>query len=178
MVESKYVRASVGGVGASKTAGNYAASLKSAEEAMEKGFTQVLWLDAQERKYVEEVGTMNIMFKINDEIITSPLTGSILPGVTRDSVINILKEKGHTVKEERLSIDDLIKAAKDGSLQECFGTGTAAVITPVGSLTYKDETYTINNFEVGKLTQELYDELTSIQYGEKDDPYGWIVKVD
>ncbi len=178
MVEDKYVRASVGGVGSAKTAGNYAASLKSAEEAMEKGFTQVLWLDAAERKYVEEVGTMNMMFKIDGSVITAPLTGSILPGVTRDSVINILQQKGIPVKEEKLAIDELIKACEEGRVEEAFGTGTAAVITPVGSITYKDATHEINNFKVGPLAQELFDELFAIQYGQREDPYGWIEKVD
>src|SRR6056297_3607718 len=166
-VEDEFVRASVGGVGSAKTAGNYAASLKSAEKAKEEGYTQVLWLDAQERKYVEEVGTMNIMFKIDGKIITSPLTGSILPGVTRDSVLKILKKKEIEVEEKKLSIDELIEAAKNGGLEEAFGTGTAAVITPVGSISYKGESYEINDFEVGDLTQELYDELTGIQYGEE-----------
>lgn len=178
IVEDKYVRAVVGGVGDSKTAGNYAASIKSAEEAMAKGFTQVLWLDGKERKYIEEVGTMNIMFKIGDEVITPPLTGSILPGVTRDSVIQLLKAKKMKISEKRITIDEVIAAAEKGELKEVFGTGTAAVITPVGSLTYKDKTYTIGDFKVGPLTQQLYDELTAIQYGEKADPFGWIEKVD
>ncbi len=132
IVEDKYVRAVLGGVGEAKTAGNYAASIKAATEAEEKGFTQVLWLDGAERKYIEEVGTMNIMFKINGEVFTPPLLGSILPGITRDSVIALLGNKGIAVREERLTIDDLIEAAQNGTLEECWGTGTAAVITPVG----------------------------------------------
>ena len=168
----------MGGVGEAKTAGNYAASIKAATEAEEKGFTQVLWLDGAEWKYIEEVGTMNIMFKINGEVFTPPLLGSILPGITRDSVIALLGNKGIAVREERLTIDDLIEAAQNGTLEECWGTGTAAVITPVGSLTYKEETYTINNFEVGSLTQELYDELTAIQWQESPDPFDWIEKLE
>jgi branched-chain amino acid aminotransferase len=178
MVEDKYVRSTVGGVGDAKTAGNYAASLKSAEEAAEKGFTQVLWLDAQERKYVEEVGTMNMMFKINGEVITPPLTGSILPGVTRDSIINILKDLDIKVTERRITIDEVVSAAKDGTLEESFGTGTAAVITPVGSITYKGETYKVNDFKLGPLAEKLFNTLTAIQYGESDDKFGWIEKVE
>ena len=132
IVEDKYVRAVLGGVGEAKTAGNYAASIKAATEAEEKGFTQVLWLNGAERKYIEEVGTMNIMFKINGEVFTPPLLGSILPGITHDSVIALLGNKGIAVREERLTIDDLIEAAQNGTLEECWGTGTAAVITPVG----------------------------------------------
>jgi branched-chain amino acid aminotransferase len=177
MVEDKYVRASNGGVGDSKTAGNYAASLKSAEEAMAKGFTQVLWLDAQERKWVEEVGTMNMMFKIKDEVITPPLSGSILPGVTRDSVIQILKDWGMKISERKISIDEIIAAAEKGDLVEAFGTGTAAVVTPVGSVTYKEKTYTINDFKIGELTQKLFDELTAIQYADKEGPAGWVEKI-
>jgi branched-chain amino acid aminotransferase len=167
-----------GGVGDAKVAGNYASSLKASEEAAKEGFTQVLWLDDQERKYVEEVGTMNIMFKIGDEIITSPLTGSILPGITRDSVLQLLRHKGMKVSERQISIDEIIQAIENGTLQESFGTGTAAVVTPVGSLHYKGKSYTINNFKVGKLTQQLYDELTAIQYGEVKDELNWIEKVD
>jgi branched-chain amino acid aminotransferase len=177
LVEDKYVRAVEGGVGEAKTAGNYASSLKSAVEAEKKGFTQVLWLDGRERKYIEEVGTMNMMFKIKDEVITSPLTGSILPGVTRDSVIQILKDKKLKISERKLSIDDVIKAAQEGTLLEAFGTGTAAVITPVGSITYKGKEYIINNNKIGPLTQELYDSLTALQYAEKEDNHGWIVKI-
>ncbi len=183
MVENKYVRASIGGVGDAKAAGNYAASLKSAEEAKKKGYTQVLWLDAQKRKFIEEVGTMNIMFVFQGEdgepeVVTSPLTGSILPGVTRDSVLTILKSWGIKTTEKKLSIDELIAAAQEGKLLESFGTGTAAVVTPVGSITYEDKTYTINDFKVGSLTQKLFDELTNLQYCEKEDQYGWIEMID
>lgn len=178
IVEDKYTRAVLGGLGEAKTAANYAASIKSAEEAMAKGFTQVLWLDGQEHKYIEEVGTMNIMFKINDEFITPPLLGSILPGVTRDSVIQLLKSKGLKISERRISVDEVVKAAETGALKEVFGTGTAAVISPVGSLTYKDKTYNIGDFKVGEYTQKLYDELTAIQWGEIPDPFNWIVKIN
>jgi branched-chain amino acid aminotransferase len=182
MVEDKYVRAAPGGVGDAKVAGNYAASLKSAEEAQAKGFTQVLWLDARERKYIEEVGTMNMMFVFKNgneiEVVTSPLTGSILPGVTRDSVLQLLKHWGYKATERMISIDEVIEKSKNGELVEAFGTGTAAVITPVGSLTYKDKDYVINDFKIGSLTQKLYDELTAIQYCQKDDPLGWIEMID
>ncbi|MHA1820891.1 MAG: branched-chain amino acid aminotransferase [Promethearchaeota archaeon] len=176
-VEDKYIRAAPGGTGFAKTGGNYAASLKAAEEAKAKGYTQVLWLDAKEHKYVEEVGTMNMFFVLDDEIVTSPLTGSILPGVTRDSVMQILKDKGYKVTERKVSIDEVIEDSNSGKLKEAFGTGTAAVITPVGALNYKGKDYIINDKKVGKLTQELYDYLTGIQYGKIEDKYGWIVKV-
>ncbi|MBW2066325.1 MAG: branched-chain amino acid aminotransferase [Deltaproteobacteria bacterium] len=177
-VEDKYVRAAVGGTGEIKTAGNYAASLLAAEEAKKKGFTQVLWLDAAERKYVEEVGTMNMFFRIGEGVITAPLTGSILPGITRDSVITILKDWGVKVSERSLSIDEVIHAAEDGSLKEAFGTGTAAVISPVGQITYKDKDYIVAGGEMGKLSQRLYKEIVAIQYGEKEDPHGWRERIN
>ena len=177
-VEDKYVRAAVGGTGEIKTAGNYAASLLAAEEAKEKGFTQVLWLDAAERKYVEEVGTMNMVFIIDDEAITAPLTGSILPGITRDSVITILKDWGTKVSERTLSIDEVIEAAKNGRLKEAFGTGTAAVISPVGQITYKGEDHIVAGGKMGELSQRLYDEIVGIQYGTKPDPSGWVEQID
>jgi branched-chain amino acid aminotransferase len=172
-VEDKYVRAAIGGTGETKTAGNYAASLLAAEEAKEKGFTQVLWLDAAQRKYIEEVGTMNMFFVLNDEVITAPLDGSILPGITRDSVIRMVKDWGLKMTERSLAIDELIERAKDGSLQEAFGTGTAAVISPVGQVTYKGEDYVVAGGKMGKLSQRLYNEIVGIQYAEKEDPYGW-----
>ncbi len=177
-VEDFYVRAAVGGTGEAKTAGNYAASLLAAEKAKEKGFTQVLWLDAAERKYVEEVGTMNMFFRVDDEVITAPLTGSILPGITRDSVIQIVKNWGMRLSERSLSIDEVIEAAKNGSLQEAFGTGTAAVISPVGQITYKGEDHIVAGGKMGELSQRLYDEIVAIQYGEKPDPYGWVERID
>lgn len=176
-VEDKYIRAAVGGTGEAKTAGNYAASLLAAEKAKEKGFTQVLWLDAAERKYVEEVGTMNMVFVIEDEVITAPLTGSILPGITRDSALHLVKEWGLKVSERSLAIDDVIKAAKEGRLKEAFGTGTAAVISPVGQITYKGEDHIVGNGKMGELSQRLYNEIVGIQYGEKEDPYGWREKI-
>jgi branched-chain amino acid aminotransferase len=176
-VEDHYIRAAVGGTGEAKTAGNYAASLLAAELAKEKGFTQVLWLDAAERKYVEEVGTMNMFFVIDDEIITAPLNGSILPGITRDSVIRILKDWGMAVSERSLTIDEVISAAGSGSLKEAFGTGTAAVISPVGQITFKGKDYRVAGGKMGDLSLRLYDEITALQYGEKPDPYGWVERI-
>jgi branched-chain amino acid aminotransferase len=176
-VEDRYIRAAVGSTGEAKAAGNYAGSLLAAEEAKEKGFTQVLWLDANERKYVEEVGTMNMFFVIENEVITAPLTGSILPGVTRDSVIHMVKDWGMKVTERSLSIDEVIAAAKDGRLNEAFGTGTAAVISPVGQITYRGEDHVVAGGKMGGLSQKLYNEIVAIQYGEKEDPYGWREKI-
>jgi branched-chain amino acid aminotransferase len=177
-VEDKYVRAAVGGTGEAKTAGNYAASLLAAEEAKEKGFTQVLWLDAAHHKYIEEVGTMNIFFVIEDEVIAAPLTGSVLPGITRDSVIHLVKDWGLKIAERSLSIDEIIEAAKDGKLTEAFGTGTAAVISPVGQITYKGEDHVVAGGNMGEISQRLYNEIVAIQYGDRDDSYGWRVKIN
>jgi branched-chain amino acid aminotransferase len=176
-VEDKYVRAAIGGTGEVKTAGNYAASLLAAEEAKKKGFTQVLWLDAAQRKYVEEVGTMNMVFVIDDEAITAPLTGSILPGITRDSVIHILNDWGIKISERNLTIDEVIGAAKNGSLKEAFGTGTAAVISPVGQITYKGEDHIVAGGKMGELSQRLYDEIVAIQYAAKEDTHGWMERI-
>ena len=176
-VEDKYIRAAKGGLGEAKTVANYAASLLAAEEAKEKGFTQVLWLDAKERKFVEEVGTMNMFFVIGDEVVTAPLTGSILPGITRDSVIRIVKEWGIKMSERSLSIDEVIDAADKGTLKEAFGTGTAAVISPVGQITYRGKDYVVAGGKMGDLSLKLYNEIVAIQYGEKQDPYGWRVKI-
>ncbi|MGC9023140.1 MAG: branched-chain amino acid aminotransferase, partial [Dissulfurimicrobium sp.] len=173
-VTDKYARAVRGGVGESKNAGNYAASLMASEEAKKLGFTQVLWLDAVERRYVEEVGTMNIFFLFEDVLATPALSGSILPGITRDSVIRIAKTQGLKVEERAIPIDEVIEKAKDGRLKECFGTGTAAVISPVGSLFYKGESYRINGGNTGPYAQALFDEITGIQYGELEDRYGWV----
>ncbi len=173
-VSDEYVRAVRGGVGESKTMANYAASLYAAEMAKKKGFTQVLWLDAVERRYIEEVGTMNIFFRIGDELVTPPLTGSILPGVTRDSVLQMANHWGITVHERMISIDEVIGAIESGGMKEVFGTGTAAVISPVGAISYKDESFRIGNGSVGELSQKLYDEIVAIQYGEKEDPFGWV----
>ena len=174
MVEDEYVRAAQGGTGFTKCGGNYAGSLIGQEKAEKLGYSQVLWLDGAERKYVEEVGAMNIMFKIDGEIWTAPCVGTVLPGVTRDSIIQVLKKWGYNVREERLSIDDLMQAGRDGKVEEVFGTGTAAVISPVGMLAYKDEKLVINNEEIGELTQKLYDYLTGIQWGRIKDEFGWV----
>jgi len=176
-VTDKYVRAVAGGVGNVKTAGNYAASIMAAVEAQKQGYTQVLWLDAIERRFIEEVGTMNIFFRINDELITPPLTGSILPGITRDSVLRLTKDWGVKVSEKRITIDEVLAAQENGSLQEIFGTGTAAVISPVGELNYKGRICTINHGKTGLLAQKLFHELQAIQNGHKKDPYGWVVEV-
>lgn len=177
-VESKYVRAIRGGVGYTKTSGNYAASLKAQMEAKEKGYTQVLWLDGVERKYVEEVGTMNVFFKINGEVITPSLEGSILPGITRDSTITLLKDWGIKVSERRIAIQEIYEAHKNGTLEEVFGTGTAAVISPVGELNWNDNKITINNGQIGKLSSKIYNTITGIQYGEIKDELGWTVEIE
>jgi len=176
-VEDKYVRAAIGGLGEAKTGGNYAASLLASEEAKEKGFTQVLWLDAAERKYVDEVGTMNMFFIINDEVVTAPLTGSVLRGITRDSVIRLCRDWGFEVSERKISIHEIADAAKSGILREAFGTGTAAVISPVGQITFKGEDHIVAGGKMGEVSQRLYDELIGIQYGLKEDPHGWRVKI-
>jgi branched-chain amino acid aminotransferase len=176
-VEDRYVRAVPGGTGEAKTAGNYAASLLAAEEAKEKGFTQVLWLDGCEKMWVEEVGTMNMFFVIDDEVITAPLTGSILGGITRDSVIKIVRDWDLKMKERLVSIDEVAAAATSGQLKEAFGTGTAAVISPVGQITYKGKDYVITGGKMGELSQKLYNEIVAIQYAEKPDPYGWTEKI-
>ena len=177
-VEEEFVRACPGGTGAIKCGGNYAASMAAGEKAHQLGYSQVLWLDGVERKYVEEVGAMNIMFKLNGEIYTAATSGTVLPGITRMSCIEVLKNWGYKVNEGKLAIDTVMEAGKNGTLEEVFGTGTAAVISPVGSLRYKDDVVEINNFEIGELTQRLYDTLTGIQYGKIEDTFGWTVKVD
>lgn len=176
-VEDEYVRATKGGTGFTKCGGNYAASIAAQVKAEKLGYTQVLWLDGVERKYVEEVGTMNVMFMINDEIITAPCEGTVLPGVTRDSIIHILKSWGYQVSERHLAIDELMQAGHDGRLQEAFGTGTAAVISPIGELRYKDDEVIIHDFKTGELTQKLYDTLTGIQWGDIEDTFGWTREV-
>ena len=173
MIEEDDVRAVRGGTGFTKCGGNYAASLRAGEKAEEKGFSQVLWLDGVERKYIEEVGSMNVLFKIGGKIVTPALNGSILPGITRKSCLQLLRDKGYEVEERRLSVDELIGAARDGSLEEAFGSGTAAVVSPVGSLYYKGETFVISGGGIGPVAQDLYDTLTGIQWGRVADPYGW-----
>ena len=177
MVEHEMVRAVVGGTGFTKCGGNYAGSILAQKKAEESGYSQVLWLDGVHRKYVEEVGAMNIMFKIDGEIITAPCEGSVLPGITRDSILLILRDWGYKATERLLSIDEIMEAARAGKLEEVFGTGTAAVISPVGELKYKDEVAVINNFQTGPLTQKLYDYLTGIQWGRVEDKYGWMYPV-
>ena len=177
-VEDEYIRAAPGLTGFTKCGGNYAASIKAGELAEEQGYAQVLWLDGVERKYVEEVGSMNIMFKVDGEIYTAPTVGTVLPGITRMSCIELLKKWGYKVHEERFTIDFIMNAAKTGKLEEVFGTGTAAVISPVGGLTYEGDSEVINNGEIGEVTQKLYDTLTGIQFGKQADDMGWIVPVE
>ena len=176
-VESKYVRAVRGGTGTAKAGGNYASGLKAQMEAHEQGYSQVLWLDGVERRYIEEVGAMNIFFVIGGEVVTPELSGSILDGITRKSVIELLRRDGYTVTEKRVSIDDLAKAYDDGLLSEVFGTGTAAVISPVGELKWNDKVMHINNGEIGPVSRFMYDELTGIQWGRRHGPEGWVVEV-
>ena len=177
MIEDEDVRAVRGGTGFAKCGGNYAASLRAGERAEQKGFSQVLWLDGVERKYIEEVGSMNIMFKISGKIITPALTGSVLPGITRKSCIELARSWGYEVEERRISIDELIEAAENGTLEEAWGTGTAAVVSPVGQIEYKGKDYTVTGFKIGEVTQRLYDTLTGIQWGKIKDTRGWTVKV-
>ncbi len=177
-VSDNYVRAVRGGVGEAKTCGNYAASLLAQREAKQKGYTQVLWLDGVERKYVEEVGTMNIFFKFGDEVVTSPLTGSILPGVTRDSVIKLLSEWGVPVSERLFSIDEVVAGLDDGTITEVFGSGTAAIISPVKAIAYQGKEYQVADGKTGPLSQKLYDYLLGLQYGQQEDPFGWVERID
>ena len=177
-VEDRFTRAaSVGGLGAAKTAANYAASLLPGFESRQQGFDQVLWLDGNEHRYVEEVGAMNIFFKIGGKVVTPPLGGSILPGVVRDSVLTLLNDWGLPVEERRLAIDEVVAAFRSGELEEVFGAGTAAVICPVASIGFKGEVFQVASKPPGELTLRLYDELTGIQYGKLTDHHGWNVAV-
>jgi len=178
LVQDDYVRAVRKGLGECKTPANYAASLLAAKEAKQKGFTQVLWLDGIEQKYLEEVGTMNIFVEFKDEIATPKLNGSILPGVTRRSVLQLLKDKGLNVNERLITIDEIVDAYNNGTLVSLFGTGTAAVISPVGWLTYKDKEMILNNGQPSELAQELFTELNSIHNLKIEDKYNWVVQVD
>lgn len=178
MIEDEDVRAVKGGTGYTKCGGNYGASMRAGERAAAKGFSQVLWLDGVNRKYIEEVGAMNIMFKIAGKVVTPALNGSILPGITRKSIIELLKYKGIEVEERLVSVEELVEAAENGTLEEAWGTGTAAVVSPIGWLYYKDKEYVINNGEIGTFTQELYDNLTGIQWGRLEDPLGWVYPID
>ncbi len=177
LVEDKYVRAIEGGTGFAKVAGNYAASLKAQEEAIKKGYHQVLWLDGIERAYVEEIGTSNAFFVIDGEVITPPLTGTILPGITRDSVLRLLDHWGIRFTEKKFKIQDIYDAHATGKLEEVFATGTAAVISPVGELCWKDDIITINNNEIGAMSQRLYDHISGIQKGAIKEEFGWAVEV-
>ncbi len=177
MIENEDVRTVRGGTGYAKCGGNYAASTRAGERAAKKGYSQVLWLDGVERKYIEEVGAMNVMFKIDGEIVTPMLTGSILPGITRKSCIEVLKDKGYKVSERLLSVDELVAAMEKGKLEEAWGCGTAAVVSPIGKLAYGDKEYVINDGKIGAVTQELYDTLTGIQWGKTKDDYGWVYKL-
>ena len=176
-VENQFVRAVPGGTGTAKTGGNYAGSLKAQEKASEKGFSQVLWLDGNEKKYIEEVGSSNIFFKINGEVITPALNGSILEGVTRNSVIQLLQHWGVSVSERKISLDEIQQAYTNGLLEEVFGTGTAAVISPVGELVWDDQKFVINDGQTGEISKKLYDTLTGIQNGTEPDQFGWTVEV-
>lgn len=176
-VEDTYVRAAVGGTGDIKCGANYAISLKAGEIAKTQGFDQVLWLDAKNRKNVEEVGSMNIFFVFGEEVATPKLTGSILPGITRDSVLKLCREEGRPVSERLISIDELMTAAQEGRLTECFGSGTAAVISPVGALHYEGKDFVVNGGKMGQITKHLYERLTGIQYKQLPDPFGWVMDV-
>ena len=176
-VEQKYVRAVAGGTGFTKAGANYAISLKGQEEAEAQGYVQTLWLDGVEKRYVEEVGSMNVFFMFEDEIATPALVGSILGGITRMSIIELLRKKGYTVNERRITIDEIVEAHKNGKLKEAFGTGTAAVISPIGELKYGDTVMTVNDSKIGEVSQMLYDTLTGIQWGKIPDDMGWIVTV-
>lgn len=176
-VEPDYVRAVKGGVGNAKTAGNYAAGLKAQEHASAEGYSQVLWLDGVHRKYIEEVGSMNVFFKINGTVVTPALTGSILDGITRRSIMELLQHWGVPVEERLISIDELYEAIRNHTLEEAFGTGTAAVISPVGELCWREEKLVIGSGKTGELTARLYDTLTGIQTGRVPDPFNWMMEV-
>ena len=174
MIESEDVRTVRGGTGYAKCGGNYAASTRAGERAAQKGYSQVLWLDGVERKYIEEVGAMNVMFKINGKIVTPMLTGSILPGITRKSCIEVLKSLGYEVEERLLSLEELVGALENGTLEEAWGCGTAAVVSPIGKLACGEKEYVVGGGKIGAVTQRLYDILTGIQWGKEKDPFGWV----
>lgn len=176
-IEDEYVRAVKGGVGEAKTGANYVASLAAQVKAHDDGYSQVLWLDGVERKYIEEVGAMNIFFKINGTVVTPRLNGSILPGVTRNSVIELCKTWGVPVEERKISVDELYEASNNGSLEEVFGTGTAAVISPVGHLRFEDHVMQVSDGGIGELSQRIYDTITGIQLGDIEDTFNWTVEV-
>lgn len=175
LIEDEDVRAVRGGTGEAKCGGNYAASNRAGKKAEKMGYSQVLWLDGVERKYIEEVGAMNVMFKIDGEIVTPALTGSILHGVTRKSCLEILQKEGYRTSERKISVEELGRALEEGRLEEAWGCGTAAVVSPIGELCYKGKKYTVSGGKIGPVTQHLYDTLTGIQWGKTEDPFGWTV---
>ncbi len=177
-IEDRYVRAVKGGLGAWKTGGNYAASLKAGAEANRDGFDQVLWLDGRENKYVQEVGAMNMMFVIDGKLVTAPIEDCILPGITRKSIMQLAADKGMTVEERPIPITELFEAYEKGTLTEAFGTGTAAVISPVGEMCYKEKSLKLSEGKIGPVAQEMYNILTGIQWSTLPDPYGWITPVE
>ena len=177
LIETEDVRAVRGGTGFAKCGGNYAASSRAGKKAEEKGYSQVLWLDGVERKYIEEVGAMNVMFKINGEVVTPALLGSILPGITRKSCLEVLKKEGIKATERLLSLEELTNAVENGTLEEAWGCGTAAVISPIGLIEVNGKKYTINNGEIGPVSQMLYDKITGIQTGKIKDEFNWTVEV-
>jgi len=177
MVEKNYSRAAAGGTGEAKTGGNYAGTIIATQRANAKGYSQVLWLDAKEHRYVEEVGTNNIFFVIDGKLVTPPLTGTILPGITRKSVLEMAGDLGLTTEERLLTIEELVEGIDSGKITEAFGSGTAAVISPVGAISYDDKEHTINQNETGKWTQKVFDTLTGMQYGTMEDKYSWIYRV-
>ena len=178
MIEGEDVRTVRGGTGYAKCGGNYAASTRAGERAAKLGYSQVLWLDGVERKYIEEVGAMNVMFKIDGEIVTPDISeGSILPGITRKSCIELLRSQGYTVTERKISVDEIGQALQEGRLEEAWGCGTAAVVSPIGELCYNDTVFKINDGKIGAVTQQLYDTLTGIQWGTKEDTFGWTHQV-
>ena len=176
-VEPHYSRAAQGGLGEVKTAGNYAASLLAAEEARQKGFSQILWLDPARHKFVEEVGSMNMFFVLDDEVVTPPLSGTILAGITRDTVLTLTHGWGLKTAERPLDIDELLEAGRNGRLKEAFGTGTACVISPVGGLSYKGRDIQVGAGGIGPLTRRLYDEILGLQYGQRPDPHNWVTLI-
>ena len=176
--QNRYTRAAPGGVGFAKTGGNYAASLFPASESIAEGFDQALWLDGVEHRYVEEAGPMNVFFDFDGRVATPELRGTILPGVTRESVLTLLRGRGIEVEERKIAIDEVIRRSEDGTLREAFGTGTAAVITPVGRIGYEDKVYEVNGGAAGPLGADLYDTLVGIQLGEREDRYGWNRVID
>ncbi len=177
MIESEDVRTVRGGTGYAKCGGNYAASTRAGERAAKLGYSQVLWLDGVERKYIEEVGAMNVMFKIDGKIVTPLLTGSILPGITRKSCIEVLNAEGYEVEERLFSVDELVAALENGTLEEAWGTGTAAVVSPIGKLAIGGKEYVVSGGKIGEVTKKLYDTLTGIQWGKREDSFGWVYKI-